>query len=162
MQVGLRNARAVLALLALGSCVGAPDVAVEPVGAPSMHRTPRDPSGPVELWGAWLEEAASAEFLPYLAQARGLAAVGRLEAVLDLLDDAALTVPPEPVFYAVRAGALLELGFPRAAERQLELALNLDPACAQVWWELALVRERLGLPSGADEALRNARELAAR
>lgn len=133
-----------------------------PTGPPPAHATPRDPGGPVELWGAWIEDLATEGFRPWMAEARGLAAIGDLEGVLELLDDAERDLPPEPAVRAARAGVLFEMGFPRAAELELELALELAPDDTRLWWELALVRSHLGLPVKADEARRRAGALAVR
>jgi tetratricopeptide (TPR) repeat protein len=164
----LRTYQGAVLVLLLGACAAPERAPVASLGPPvdsswdgEGHRL-RDPDGAVELWGAWIEELATDGFRPRLAQARGLAAAGEFEAVLELLDDARAELPPEPAIQATRAGVLAEMGFPRAAELELERALAQAPDDGHLWWALAVVRNRLGLITKADEALQQARALAKR
>jgi tetratricopeptide (TPR) repeat protein len=164
----LRTYLGAVLVLWLGACAVPEQAPIAPLGPPvdqswdgEGHRL-RDPGGAVELWGAWLEELATDRFRPRLAQARGLATAGELEAVLELLDVAGEELPPEPAIQATRAGVLAEMGFPRAAELELERALAQAPDDGQLRRALAVVRDRLGLITKADEAQQQARALGKR
>jgi tetratricopeptide (TPR) repeat protein len=142
----------------LGACAAQERTPVVPI----EHAAQPDSGCALQLCGPWMEKLASEAFRPSLAMVHGLAAVGDYDGVLDVLDKARKELVPEPAIPATRAAVLAQIGFPRAAELQLERALALAPDDSNLWWALAQVRGRLGLVTKAGEALQNARTTARR
>jgi len=129
--------------------------------APSGTDRPKAP-GANTVCGSWLDELASDALAPRLTEARAWARAGDFEGALDVLDEAAEELPAEPALNAARAEVLTAMGFPRAAELELERALVLAPDDGRLWMRLALVQSRLGLATKAEEAMQRARVLAKR
>jgi len=128
--------------------------------APEISGRALESAGTVELWGAWLEEGESPAVVGRLARVRSVAT--DLELSLGLVDIALVDLPGQPALHAARGGLLVEMGFLRAAELEYQCAVELDPARSRSWWCLGLVRHRLGLHHGAEQALTQAFELGMR
>lgn len=122
-----------------------------------MRAAPEPATEECLLWGPWIAELASPGLSTPLEEARARADQGDFEGALELLEEEGLS--PEPALYAARASLLVDLGFPRAAELEYLRALNLDPACADLWRGLGVVRLQLGLERMAESALHNARSI---
>jgi len=147
-------------LLLFAACNGPEKSLYDLSEAPEISNRLVGSAGPVELWGAWLEEGESPAVAGRLARVRSVAR--DLELSLGLVDRALVDLPGQPALHAARGGLLVEMGFLRAAELEYECAVGLDPARPRSWWCLGLVRHRLGLHHGAEQALTQAFELGMR
>ena len=122
----------------------------------------RDPGGPVELWGTWLERDTSETSRTVLGAARAEAALSDLEAALEELERGLEVDPACPTLRAARGCLLADMGFTRLAEAELEGTTRLRPDWTHLWWALGVVRRDLRLLRSADDALRTAYELGQR
>ena len=110
-----------------------------------------------------LRESSETRTEHYVLAARALNRAGESEAGLAILEEGLEREPcpvagpldPLPMF-SERARLLVELGFYRAAEREWQQALNLDPNAGERWFELGCCRLRLQRSVEAAEAFERA------
>jgi len=105
------------------------------------------PFPPVYESGDNFEKASEAKM-----QAADFKSDGKWEEALDKYTEAILEAEPSALLYANRAMALMELGRPRAAERDCTLALNQNPDSAKALRVRGKARKAMGK---YEEALRD-------
>ncbi len=111
------------------------------------------------LWGGWHVVAFDPEFAAPLRDAWQLECEGRSEAAVAVLNEALAASPRASSLLEVRGALYAKLGFRRAAERDLQVATWIAPNNARSWCGLGQIRQELGLPRSALEALERSRDL---
>lgn len=144
-------------VFALAACASDP---VEEPPEASLP-VPEFASGDVARWGGWLPVTTTEASAATLRQAWILVVSGEREVAIDVLTVGLRENPAAPELFEARAALHANLGFLRAAERDLDAALAIDSSRANAWQALGRVRVDLELPLAAGEALRNARSLGA-
>jgi tetratricopeptide (TPR) repeat protein len=115
-----------------------------------------DPEAREIVFGDWLAVSREPAIDAFLVRA---ARAGDTEAAIAVLNEGLLARPEEPGLYEARAALYRLLGFRRAAERDLEQAVQIAPERAATWYFLGALRQELGLASVALEALARAKAL---
>ncbi len=106
------------------------------------------------LIGDWyeLEEDSAAE--PFLPRGQG-----EWEKAIALLNAGLVLDPGSATLFEARGALYRALGYRRAAQRDFEQAVELDPERGRAWFGLGLVRQELGLSSIAVSAFERAASL---
>ncbi len=127
-----------------------------------MSSAGQSPAAPVaeaaahmpRLIGDWYEldeDPAAQPFLPH--------APGEWEKAIALLNAGLVENPTSATLFEARGALYRALGYRRAAQRDFEQAVELDPERGKAWFGLGLVRQELGLSSIAVSAFERAASL---
>jgi len=113
-------------------------------------------TGPL-LIGGWFAVDPEPAVRGYLGRAQALE--GDRERAITILNEGLVAHPESVCLYEARGALYRALGFRRAAQRDFEQAVDLDPTRGRNWFALGLVRQELGLSSIALEAFGRANHL---
>ena len=148
-----------LATIALGACAGPPR---DEVWALAEDATAGgDWAVAAELWNETIYTDGPDSPRPFRETARAMWKLDEPNSAIAILGQGLRYHPESKELHAARGALLAELGYRRAAEVDLERALELDPDQRTVWRQLGEVRLALDLPKKAIPALEEAVRLGA-